>query len=96
MNKINLLVSDSNGIYVPQVFATQFDLSLWNNIDPDDIAVIEKGPGEDWYWDSWQNILESASYVHDGRSFTLHQDGDLWAIAYDELSEEEKSEFFGD
>jgi len=96
MNKINLLVSDANGIYVPQVFAKNFDLSLWNNIDEDDLATIESGPETEHYWDAWQNILESAEYINQGRVFKLHQDGDLWAIAYDELSEEERSSFFGD
>lgn len=96
MNSINLLVSDANGVFVPQVFASNYDLSLWNGIDTDDLATIEKGPEADFYWDAWNNILSSATYSHDGRTYHLHQDGDLWAIDYDGMSDAEYKDFFGE
>ena len=96
MNNISILVGDAHGIYVPQVFINNFDLSLWDNIDEDDIETIKSGPETEYYWDAWNNILESAEYKAHGKTFKLHQDGDLFAIAYDELSEEERKEFFGD
>lgn len=96
MNNISILVSDAHGIYVPKVFTENYDLSVWNNIDEDDIATIADGPENEYYWDAWQNILSSAEYKADGKTYTLHQDGDLFAVAYDNLSEEERLSFFGE
>ena len=96
MQAINLLVSDANGIYVPQVFATNYDLSLWSNIDPEDLTTIEEGPDHEYYWEAWNNILNSATYLLGGDQYHLHNDGDLWAICYDKVSDEEYEEFFGE
>lgn len=96
MDSINLLVSDANGIYVPQFFAKAYDLSLWSGLDPGDVATIEQGPENEYYWDAWNNILDSATYQHDGRTYRLHQDGDLWAIDYDGMTDEEYESFFGE
>ena len=93
---INLLVSDSHGVYVPQVFASNFDLSLWNGIRPEDIETIEAGPDHEWYWDAWNDILSSAEYVTEGNTYRLHQDGDLWAVCYEQMSDDEYRDFFGE
>lgn len=96
MDAIALLIPDSHGVYVPKVFAERFDLSLWNDVDPDDLAIIEQGPDHEGYWDAWNSILTNATYSHGGDQYQLYQDGDLWAICYDRLTNEEYKEFFGE
>lgn len=95
-NGLNLLVSDQHGIYVPKAFAERYDLSLWSNIDPDDLRIIEEGPDAEFYWDAWNSILSSAEYRHDGKVFRLYQDGDLWAYCEDLMTPEERENFFGE
>lgn len=92
---INLLVSSAHGVYVPQAFVERYDLSLWNGIRDEDIETIKAGPDHEWYWDSWNDILNSATYSHDGREYRLHQDGDLWAICAEQMTDEEYLNFFG-
>lgn len=96
MDAINLLVGDSAGIYVPQRFVENYDTSLWSNIDPEDVATIEQGPDHEWYWEAWSNILDNATYQHDGRTYHLYQDGDLYAIDQEGMTDEEYESFFGE
>lgn len=90
---ISLLLSDARGQYIPRDFVTDFDLTLWEGIDPND-AEICTAPEHEWYWEAWNNILRDATYTDpDGRVFTLYQDGDLWALCLEEMTEEEKKNF---
>lgn len=93
---INLLVSDSAGVYVPQVFCEKFDLARWSGIRDEDIATIEAGPEHEWYWEAWNDILNSATYTEDGHTYMLWQDGDLWAISVEQMTDDEYQEFFGE
>lgn len=106
--KIILLLSDSRGVYIPQNFAEDFriagvdgltesDANVVCGIDPDDIAILRAGPDHEQYWDVWDSVLSDAWWIdpETGWRYTLHQDGDLWAVAYDEMSDEEKEEFYG-
>lgn len=79
--KINLLVDDSRGVYIPLSFITGYDLALWgltrkpgpNMIGGaclnDDIAwaidCISDGPEHEHYWDAWGVILNEAKHVDD-------------------------------
>lgn len=93
MENINLLLSDARGVYIPRDFVQGFDLSKWKGIRSDDAKICEN-PENQWYWDAWTSILDNATYTHeDGRIFRLHQNGDLWAICYEQMSEEEKTNF---
>ena len=96
MNSVEILVGDSHGVYVPQVFAEKFDLSLWNGIDPEDAKTIAEGPEAEWYWEAWDNILSSASYKHDGNEWFLYQNGDLFAYSPNLMTDEEYENFFGE
>jgi len=51
-------------------------------------------PRNENYWEGWIEILSSATYTaDDGRKFTLHQDGDLWAICHEQVTQEERENF---
>lgn len=77
-----LLVNDSQGIYIPQIFIRQYlENIIKDTISQDDIYILQSGPGHDWYWEAWDTVLDSAVLVDEyGIRWTLFQNGDLWAI----------------
>ena len=95
-NDSNVLLVDSNhGAFIPQVFAEQIDPEQWT-ISADDYAILLSGPEHEYYWDTWETVLESAEYSDgNGNTYRLYQDSDLFAICYERLSLSEYSEFFG-
>lgn len=90
-NAVVLLLSDARGVYIPRDF-TDFDMSKWhiNNRLCEDL----QDPTDEQYWYTWESVLNSAYYVDEcGNKFELYQDGDLWAICYDKMTNEEKINF---
>ena len=93
-DKIELLLDESRGIYLPQGFVKCFDASEWG-VDFEDADVLEEGPDHPDYWEVWDTILETASYTdEEGHKWTLWHDGYLFAIR-DDMTEEEWAEFIG-
>lgn len=78
LDNATLLISDSVGIYIPQLFARNYGQHILCDADR---AILEAGPEHAEYWDAWDDVLGS-TYVTDakGLRYYLHQDGDLWAI----------------
>lgn len=93
---VRLLVSGDHGQYVPQTLSRMYDLSLWSGIDPDNVKIIEQGPDHEHYDEAWSEILDSASYTHDGNTWTLWQDGDLWAVCDELMDDQEYEDFWGE
>lgn len=84
MNKEPALVlSDAHGIYIPKLWCDgicEEEAQLFG-ISMDDVEVCQRGPDEEWYWESWAEILDNASVTDtDGVTWRLYQDGDLWEI----------------
>lgn len=94
MKAMELLLSDARGVYIPRDFVTEFDLSKFENL-PNDMHLCSD-PEFEHYWDIWQDALDSATYTKDGNVWRLHQDGDLWLVCADLMSNEEYSDFFGE
>ena len=97
MNKLNaveLLISDSHGIYIPKLFVEMIENNnRWSNINKDDLSELDN-PENEWYFDSWSNILDNAVFIaENGDKYILYQDGDLWALCYDKMTIEEKDNF---
>lgn len=101
-NAVNLILSDSRGIYIPRDFLTDDyneiaveHCEAWGLTDDNHSRWIDASdPESEFYWEAWDWILNNAKYVcEDGSRFTLHQDGDLWGICFDRMSEEEKQNF---
>jgi hypothetical protein len=93
MKAVELLLSDARGVYIPANFIELFDVSSWN-IDVNSWAAKEcQDKDNENYWDAWNNILDNAEYKENGNVWRLHQDGDLWAICYELMSDEEKENF---
>jgi hypothetical protein len=110
VDNINLILGDHRGIFIPRDFAQgvltftsddpfDFDGELIpevSGITVDDLLPL-LDPESESYWDTWEHVMNRARYTHrDGRVFTLYQDGDLYLIAYDAMSDGEYEEFFGE
>ncbi len=98
MSGLNLLLNDSHGIYIPQIFA-EFDHSIrsWN-IDSDDVdlTILRNGPDAEHYWEAWESILGRASFADSkGNVWHIYQDGDLWLYCEALMTDEEYENFFG-
>lgn len=92
MSGLTLLIDGHHGVYVPQVFAEQFDLNEWRINLPDQLELQDID--NLYYWDTWNDVLTNAKYIDkDGHVWTLWQDGDLWAVCEELLTEEERENF---
>lgn len=96
MNAIELLLDSNRGIYIPQYFAEDIDVSKFRGIDAEDLAVLREGPDAEWYWEAWENVLNGAEYQEKEFTYQLHHDGDLWLICSCKMSKEEHLAFFGE
>tara|TARA_R110000851_G_scaffold163685_1_gene307678 strand:+ start:1866 stop:2594 length:729 start_codon:yes stop_codon:yes gene_type:complete len=72
-----LYASDSRGIFIPQYFAESYDSDMWEPISVEAMTILKEGPESEQYWDTWQEVLDSAETIDGG---ILHQDGDLWVV----------------
>ena len=95
-HKVELLLDESRGIYIPQHFVEDFNLSKFG-IEENSWAVqkCKEGPDNLSYWEAWQDILNNAEYQDDeGYIWRLHQDGDLFIVRED-MTDEEWNDHFG-
>ena len=91
---MSLYADSQRGVYIPKEFAETYNRSLWQGIDKDDIDVLCAGPEHEQYWDAWDNVLNNAKVVgDDGYTYILYQDGDLWVICYERITEEDRRNF---
>lgn len=86
-----LLISDRNGIYIPQLYCQQLtraDAEVYG-LDWEDVVICQSGPENELYWESWSAILDSAEITEpatlktDETVWRLHQNGDLWMVRAD-------------
>ena len=91
---IECLLSDARGQYIPRDFIANFDITQWG-IDPNswEANTCAAGPDAPDYWDAWRCILDKAEFKEGPHTWTLHQDGDLWAMCYELMTDEEKRNF---
>lgn len=89
---VALLLDSARGTYIPSDFVTGFDLSVWTGISEENAAICAD-PEHENYWDAWSDILSSAEHTDGVNTWTLYQDGDLWALCYELMTDEEKSNF---
>jgi len=96
MNGVSLLVADNQGVNIPMIFAINLAES-WENYEESDIEILKKGPDEEFYWDAWSDVMSFSRLTDsEGNVWFLWQDGDLWAVCPDLMSDDEYEEFFGE
>ena len=92
MSGIQLLLSDSRGIYIPTNFAESFDLNQWNTASK--YVELLSSPDNDYYWDNWESVLNNAySIDKNGNKWHLWQYSHLWAVCPELMTDEEKQNF---
>lgn len=92
MEGINFLLDGSRGIYIPQNFAENFDTEEWH-VSQEDANILLAGPDHDLYWETWDDVLSTAFYEQNGHTFTLYQDGDLFALCPSLMTPEEREDW---
>lgn len=85
-----LLLTDARGIYIPRDFIQGFD--GWQGITEWQGEQLQN-PDNNFYWDAWADVLNTATYEKDGHTYRLMQDGDLWAYCIELMPEEEQLSF---
>ena len=80
-----LWLSDARGQYIPRDFAESFERSTRDThvsgVSAEDWAILEAGPDHEHHFETWDDVLRDAVLTgRDGTKYTLHQDGDLWAV----------------
>ena len=98
-NAVTLLLSDQRGQYIPRDLISD-DHGESVNLKTCEIWHIKRedaecllNPENDFYWDTWEQVLNTAYAEIDGDKFTLYQDGDLWALCFERMDKEEKQNF---
>ena len=97
MNKklpaVILLCDACHGIYIPSIFIESIEgIQEWKNISNYDKEQLKNSDNEN-YWHSWDNVLSKAEFTKDGNTWRLHQDGDLWLLCYELMTDEQKQNF---
>ena len=93
LDNVEILLSDARGIYIPRDFVQGIDLTRWEGISESDIEILQN-PDDEFYWEAWDSVLQNAKFIaDDGRVFSLWQDGNLFAICYEEMTDEGKHNF---
>lgn len=97
MSGVELLFLDNRGVYIPQNFAEEMKLGLIKGVSKQDWKDLEKGPDYEWYWETWDRVLNNAYYEDDnGNIWRFWQDGDVWMYCEELMTEEEKINLFGE
>lgn len=89
-----LFYDESWGIYIPKNFAEDIDRECLQGIDHNDLDDLAD-PCDNYYWDTWETVLNNAKIVKNGYTWNLFQDGDLWLYCEDLMTDQELEEFFG-
>ena len=93
-NGIELLIGDSQGIYIPQQWAMY--CQDMQGVSAEDMEILKAGPDHEWYWEAWDSVLSNAHDVVNGKTWRLWQDGDLFAYCEELMTDEEYESFFGE
>lgn len=91
LGAVELLLSDNRGRYIPRDFALAYT-DGWTGVSDEDREALQDADGES-YWDTWNDVLDHAEYITPEGTWRLYQDGDLWAINIDQMTNEEKRNF---
>lgn len=81
LRKAELFADANRGVYIPQHFAQAVTRELVTGVSDEDYATLTRGPDDEWYWETWERVLDHARLAHPtlGECY-LHQDGDLWIV----------------
>lgn len=105
MDAVIHILSDARGTNIPRDFLiddlgniAEDHCTAWGlTSDNSDWWKDAADPSSEHYWESWEWILNNAKYTTpEGDIYRLYQDGDLWGICYEKMTEEEEKNFLFD
>lgn len=71
---VTLLIDGSQGVYIPKIFADSM-WDSWVGLSEDDRFILLEGPDNEDYYETWFNVMCSASRVdEEGNKFYLYED----------------------
>ena len=80
---IEILLDSARGVYIPANFVKCYNPSAWH-VSQYDAQVLMQDMEDPEYWDSWENVLDTAYFIDKaGNKWLLYQDGDLFAYRED-------------
>lgn len=92
MTGVSLLLSEARSIHIPRDFVENFNLDQWH-IKSTYMQWLSS-PADELYWDCWDVVLGNAYLIDEnGNKWVLLQDGDLWTVCYDLMTDDEKMNF---
>lgn len=87
------LLNDAHGQLIPAKFIECYNPTAWG-VTADDQKELSS-PDNPYYWETWESVEQYATFTDtDGNKWHLWQDGDLFAVCYELLSDNEK-QFLG-
>lgn len=97
MKGVKFLIDGLHGIHIPEYFADMFHQDHWNISKEDNFRLSLDTVTQNEYWETWKSVLNNAYHIdEEGNRWTLHQDGDLFAVCPELISDSEYEEFFGE
>ena len=93
---VTLYISEDRGVYIPKVFAEVIrneNIINRQEFDDDLDFLIKYDTTKDFYWETWQNILDNMRVRIGRRTYFFSQvvPGDVWMIRD---TEKVRKEFF--
>ena len=94
-NAVVLLLDGCRGINIPRDFSIKFNLEQWGFTlkKSEELQDCLSDVENEYYWETWDYVLDNAVCVLNGNTYNLYQDGDLWALCYENMTKEEKQNF---
>ena len=85
-NRVMLLADSHHGVYIPQ-FTVKDHLNHpawdWSEVSQDDVQAVLAGPDNDWYWEAWENVMNSVKVRSQGTEYVIVYNEDLWLVPTD-------------
>lgn len=76
------IIDGLHGIYVPQEFAERYGNQIQSNLAQE----LLEGPESSYYWEVWEEVLNTSKITFGGMIYTLEQDGDVFAVPEGEVA----------
>lgn len=95
MENIKCIVDGTHGIYVPVLFAQTVDRKILSGVSGEtlDYLAEEDSASDAEFWDVWDDVLDNARIHVEGKVYRLHHCGDLFAVDWDNMTDEERDSF---
>lgn len=94
IEKKAILIRDSHhGVYIPHIVTEAFindERFDWSDVSDESVKTLLNGCDEEFYWESWEDVLNNLKIEVDGEPYHMIQNQDVWLIpdeCMDELEE---------